>query len=127
VEVVAARQWRGQHGRGFAAMAVPARQQGGPNRRGQTARQPAATTAMGSVMATQRRQKAQRQRNGDGNSGNGNDGDDGDDGDDGNDDGDGDKDDGDGNGWRDGDGRRDGDTTAMAALSEREMAARDAR
>ena len=102
-------------------MALPARQQGGPNRRGQTARRLTATTAMDSVTATQWQQKARRQCNGDGNS------DDGVDGDDGDDDGNGDEDDGDGNGWRDGDGRRNGDTTATAASSEREMAAHDAR
>jgi hypothetical protein len=107
---VPARQWQGQHGEGFAATAVPARQQGGPIRCGQTARRPTATTAMDSVMAKQPRQKARRRRNGDGNS------DDGNDGDDGNDDGNGNEDNGDGDGWRDGDGRRDGDTTATAAM-----------
>ena len=96
--MVTAWQWHGQHGGGFAATAVPARQQGGPNRRDQTARRPTATKAMGSVMAMQRQQKAQRQRNGGGNSDNGNDGDDSDDGDDGDNDGNGNEDDGDGNG-----------------------------
>ena len=110
MEVVAGRQWRGQHGGGFAATAVPARQQDGPNRRGQTTQRPTATKAMGSVTATQRRQKARRRSNGDGNSNDGNDGDDG------NDDGKGDKDDGGGNGWCNGDGRRDGDRTAMGAM-----------
>ncbi len=118
-----ARQWRGLHGGGFAATAVPAWQQGRPNRRGQTARWSTATMAMGSVMATQQRQKAQRRRNGDSNSNGSNDGDDGDN----HDDGDGNEGDGDGNGWRDGNGRRDGNTTATAVLSEREMAAREAR
>ncbi len=104
------RQWRGQHGEGFAATAVPARQQGGPNRCGQTAQWLTAMTAMDSVTAKQPRQKARRRRNGNGNSN------DGDDGDDGNNDGVGDKDNGDGDGWRDGDGRRDGDTTATVAM-----------
>ncbi len=98
------------------ATAVPARQQGGPNRLGQTTQRPTATKAMGSVTATQRRQKARWRRNGDGNSNDSDNGDDGDDGDDGNDEGKGDKDDGGGNGWCNGDGRRDGDTTAMAAM-----------
>ncbi len=53
-EVVAARQWRGQHGEGFAATVVEARQQGGPNCRGQTAQRPMATMAMDSMTATQR-------------------------------------------------------------------------
>ncbi len=103
--MVAAWQWRGQRGGGFTATAtaVPARQQGGPNRRGQTARRPTAKTVMDSVTATQQRQKARRRRNGNGNSNDG----------DGN--GDSDKDGGDGDGWRDGDGRRDGDTTETAA------------
>ena len=107
---MAARQWQGQHGEGFVAMAVPARQQGGPNRCGRTARRPTATAAMDSVTAKQPRQKARRRQNGDGNSNNGNDGDNGNDG------GDGDKDDGDGDGWWDGDGWRDGNTTATAAM-----------
>jgi hypothetical protein len=94
-------QWLGQHGGGFAATAVPARQQGGPNCRGQTAQRPMATTAMDRMTVTQRRQKARRRRNSDGNS---------DDGDDGDNDKDG------GNGWREGDGRRYGDTTEMAAM-----------
>ena len=119
VEAVAAQQWQGLHGGGFAATAVPARQQGGPNRSGQTARRLTATTAMGSVTATQGQQKAQRRRNGDGNSNDGNVGDDGNDSDDGDDDGNGGEDDGDGNGWRDGDGRRDGNTTATAAMGLR--------
>ncbi len=121
MEVVAGRQWRGQHGRGFAATAVPARQQGGPNRRGQMTQRPMATKAMGSVTAMQRRQKARQRRNGDGNSNDGDDGDDGYNGDDGDDDGKGNKDDGGGNGWCDGDGRRDGDTTATAAMGGRTM------
>ncbi len=55
---------------------------------------------MGSVTATQRRQKAQWQRNGDGNSNDCNDRDDGNDGDEGDDDSDGNGDDGNGNGWQ---------------------------
>ena len=81
---------------------MAARQQGKPNRRGQTARRPTATMAMDSVTATERRQKAQRQRNDEGNSDGGND--------------DGDKDEDDGDGWRDGDGRRDGNMTTTAAM-----------
>ncbi len=111
-EGLAARQWQGQHGEGFAATAVPARQQGGPNHCGQMAQRPTATTAMDSVTAKQSQQKAQRQHNGDGNSNDGDNGDDGDD--DGN--GDGNKDNGDGDGWRDGNGQRDGNMTATAAM-----------
>ena len=103
---MAARQWQGQHGRGFTATVVPARHQGGPNRRGQTAQRPTATTAMDSVTATLWQQKTRRQHNGDGNS---NDGDNGNDGN-------GNKDDGDGDGWREGNGRGKGDTMATAAM-----------
>jgi hypothetical protein len=101
-EVVAAWQWRGQHGRGFAATAtaVPARQQGGSNHRGQKARRPAAMTAMDSVTVTQWRQKARRRCNGDGNS----------------DDSNGDSDEDGGDGWHAGDGRRYGNTTETAAM-----------
>ena len=104
VEVVAVRQWRRQHGKGFAATAVPAWQEGGPNHCSQTARRPTVMTAMDSVTAKQPWQKAQRRCNGDGNS------DDGDIGDNSDNDGNGDEDNG------DGDGRCDGDTTATAAM-----------